>query len=76
MCDLQCVELEKHMITTCPTYAHIRDDFDITFKGVLHQFLNTTPLAKLGALITRMFHFREGQVSVGSLSHYGEGDTL
>ena len=62
MCDLQCVELEEHTIMTCPTYVHFWDDFDITHEKALHMFLITTPLVKLGALITCMFQFREGQV--------------
>lgn len=59
LCDLQSVESEEHMIMLCPAYAHIRADFDISLQGPFHQFLATSPISKLGALITRMLHFRE-----------------
>ena len=62
LCDLQGVESEEHMIMLCPAYAHIRADFDIFLQGPFHQFLTTSPISKLGALITRMLHFRETHI--------------
>ena len=59
LCNLRCVESEEHMIMQCPAYAHIRDDFGISLQGPFHQFLTTSPITKLGALITRMLHFRQ-----------------
>ena len=62
LCDLQSVESEEHMIMLCPAYTHIWANFDISLEGPFHQFFTTSPISKLGALITRLLHFRENHI--------------